>query len=103
MTRLTGCCGCIPCWCIPPFLTETLSLMQITYADGSTEDMLLAAERVRLRMQPGEALPPPSLAEAAAMAASLQVGWLCSLRVMHRVIAMRSSACPVVAVHGCDI
>ena len=43
------------------------------YADGEQSEELLCAERVRVRMQPGEALPLPSAAEACAAAIALQV------------------------------
>lgn len=45
---------------------------QVSYADGEAEEVLLAAERVRLRMVPGEALPPPTAAELAGAASALQ-------------------------------
>ena len=45
---------------------------QVDYADGAAEEVLLAAEKVRLHMAPAEALPQPAADELAALAAALQ-------------------------------
>ena len=45
---------------------------QVDYADGVAEEVLLAAERVRLLAAPAEALPQPAADELAALAAALQ-------------------------------
>lgn len=61
--------GCQPQTRISYSFEQTL---QVDYADGEAEEVLLAAERVRLRMAPGEAVPPSAAAELAAAAAALR-------------------------------
>jgi len=63
------CMGRQPQTRIPSAFEQTL---QVDYADGDAEEVLLAAERVRLRMAPGEAVPPSAAAELAAAAAALR-------------------------------
>ena len=50
-------------------ITQQLpALWQVQYADGEADQLLLAMERVRLLMAPGQSLPQPSAAELQTLA-----------------------------------
>ena len=48
--------------------------LQVNYSDGDVETVWLAAERVRLALAPGEALPAPGPDALRQLASQLQAG-----------------------------
>ena len=51
---------------------QLLVMRQVQYADGDSDQLLLAMERVRLLMVPGQPLPQPSAAELQTLADTLR-------------------------------